>query len=73
MGKKIFPFIWFFKKFTGNNFFEVSKVKEVLTTKSTPWQTEGIDYISHTRMFLTCESTPEIPASLYTIHLQLDY
>ena len=73
MDKKVFPFIWFFKKFIGNNFFEGSKVREALTTNVTSWQTEGIDYVSPDKMFLTCESTNQVAASLFSIKLNLVY
>jgi hypothetical protein len=73
MNRKVFPFIWFFKGYSGDNFFEGAAIRESLTTKSTPWQTEGIDYKSSGQLFLSCESTPEIGASLYSVKLNFDY
>ena len=35
----MFLFSWLIKNFSGNNFFEGSKVKEALNTNGTPWQT----------------------------------
>ena len=71
--EKKFPFIWFFKNYGTHNFFEGEKIQLPLTTNPDPWQTEGLDYETTNRMFLSCESTPNISASLYTVQLNLKY
>ena len=71
--KKMHPFIWFFKDYSSNHFFEGDNTKVSLSNDDTPWQTEGIDYTSANTMFLSCESTPGIAASLYSLVLNFRY
>lgn len=73
LNNKIFPFIWFFKDYAANHFFSGAKVRQALNKNNTPWQTEGLDYVSADQMFLSCESTPAVPATLYHLKLQLVY
>lgn len=73
LNNKIFPFIWFFKNYSGDHFFNGAKIREALNSNNTPFQTEGLDYVAPNKMFLSCESTPQIPASLYGITLNLNY
>ena len=71
--QKLHPFIWFFKDFADNHFFEGAKTKVSLSGNDTLWQTEGMDYSSSSQIFLSCESTPDINASLFTASLYLHY
>ena len=71
--QKQHPFIWFYKDYTGNHFFEGDKTKVTLSGDNKQWQTEGIDYTSSNTMFLSCESTPDIAASLYSLTLHFTY
>lgn len=73
LNHKIFPFIWFFKNYPADHFFNGAKLRQALNNNNTPWQTEGLDYIAPDRMLLSCESTAGVPATLYKIQLHLVY
>lgn len=65
---KLHPFIWFFTDFAGDDFFEGKKNKILLSKDDKAWQTEGLAYISSQQLFLSCESTSDVAASLYKIN-----
>lgn len=73
MNKKIFPFIWFFKNFSGDKFFSGASLRCQINKSNTVWQTEGLDYTSANRMFLSCESAGQTGAGLYSVKLNLSY
>ncbi len=73
MNKKVFPFIWFFKNYTGDNFFNGASLRRQLSNNNTVWQTEGLDYTGPNSMFLSCESSNQVAASLFSIALKLSY
>ncbi len=73
LNNKIFPFIWFFKKYSGDHFFTGASLRQGLTRSNTPWQTEGLDYSGSNTMFLSCETSSQVPASLFRVKLNLIY
>lgn len=62
--KKKESFIWFLNDYPENRFFAGRKVK-IIIGSADDWQTEGLDYISANRLFLSCESSKSRMASLY--------
>jgi hypothetical protein len=54
-------FIYFLNDFTGDLFFSGSKQRVEIGNSINDWQTEGITYISGTKLFLSCETTSCIP------------
>jgi hypothetical protein len=67
MDQKANSFIWFFNSYEGNHFFADSSYRVTIGRSSDEWQTEGLDYISPTRLMLSCETTPAHAAALYSI------
>jgi hypothetical protein len=66
MDKKLESFIWLLNGYSDDNFFNGSAIK-ITIGNSIDWQTEGIDYISSNRLFLSCESSASLPAALYSV------
>jgi hypothetical protein len=64
--KKKESFIWFLKGYKDDNFFSGSTLK-ITIGNNIDWQTEGIEYISSNRLFLSCESSASKPAALYSV------
>jgi hypothetical protein len=64
MNKKIFSFVWFLNEYKGDQFFTGNKVR-INFGSDKDWQTEGIDYISKDRLFMSCETSASQKASLY--------
>jgi len=60
-------FIWFFNKYEGDHFFADSSYRVSIGRSGDEWQTEGLDYVSPTRLLLSCETTPAHTAALYYI------
>lgn len=58
-------FLWFLNDFSGDMFFSGNKRRVELGNSVNDWQTEGIDYISNSELFFSCE-TSYVPASLYS-------
>jgi len=67
MDQKANSFIWFFSKYEGDHFFADSSYRVTIGRSSDEWQTEGLAYVSPTRLLLSCETTPAHAASLYSI------
>lgn len=67
MNQKDNSFIWFFNNYQDDHFFADSSFRVTIGHSSDAWQTEGLDYISSTRLLLSCESTPAHSAALYSI------
>lgn len=67
MSQKDNSFIWFFNSYEGDHFFADSSYRVTIGRSSDEWQTEGLDYISPTRLLLSCETTPAHAAALYSI------
>ena len=67
MSQKDNSFIWFFNHYSGDHFFADSSCRVTIGRSSDEWQTEGLDYVSPTRLLLSCESTPAHAAALYSI------
>jgi hypothetical protein len=67
MSQKDNSFIWFFSNYPGDHFFAYSSRRVTIGRSSDEWQTEGLDYISPTRLLLSCETTPAHAAVLYDI------
>jgi hypothetical protein len=59
------PFIWKFAGFTGYDFFKGEKENINLTGGSESWQTEGIAFSTNQEIYISCERTRDIEASLY--------
>ena len=66
MNKKVNSFIWFLNGYPKDYFFGGNKVKIMIGTDR-DWQTEGLDYISANRLFMSCESSKSQAASLYYV------
>jgi hypothetical protein len=67
MSQKDNSFIWFFNSYPGDHFFADSSYRVTIGRSSDEWQTEGLDYVSPTRLLLSCETTPAHTAALYSI------
>ena len=63
----VYPFIFLFSEFEGNDFFSGEHTKIDLADKSWDWQLEGITYNNKNQVFFICEGTKEVPATFYGI------
>jgi hypothetical protein len=70
MNEKKGSFIWFFNGYANDNFFAGNAARFTIGTASVEWQTEGLVYISPTRLLMSCEATTSVAASLYFIQKQ---
>ncbi len=70
MGSKLNSFIWILDDFQDQMFFSGNKRRIEIGNNSLEWQTEGICFIDPTRVFISCESTPDIGSSLYSLDLR---
>jgi hypothetical protein len=66
MNKKIQPFIWLLNNYTADNFFS-GTTKRFNIGNQSDWQTEGLDYIDSSRLFMSCESSTSHAATLYEV------
>jgi hypothetical protein len=66
MEGKVNSFIWFLNGYPNDDFFEGNNVR-IAIGKDKDWQTEGLDYISPKRLFMSCETSKNQNASLYFI------
>jgi hypothetical protein len=66
MNNKIQSFIWLLNGYATNQFFN-GTVKRINIGTQADWQTEGLDYISPDRLFISCESSASHGASLYSL------
>src|SRR5205085_8408040 len=57
----LYPFIFLFSNFQGNNFFSGDYQKIELANKKWDWQLEGITYSNKNVVYFTCEGTKEVP------------
>jgi len=64
--KKEAPFIWFLNGYQNDDFFGGSNTR-ITIGSAKDWQTEGLDYISANRLFMSCETSKSQPASLYFV------
>lgn len=62
-------FLFQARDFSGNQFFSSFKKKVIIGNDYTQWQTEGIAFRDSSDVFVSCESTSDIPASLFTFDL----
>lgn len=63
-------FIWFFNGYSGDEFFNATSTRFTIGTSSVDWQTEGLDYISTSRLMMSCETSISNLASLYAVQKQ---
>lgn len=68
-GHHLNSFLFLARNFTGNQFFSSFKKRVIIGNNYKEWQTEGITFRDSTHVFISCESTSDIPASLYTFDL----
>ncbi len=68
-GSKLNSFLYILDEFQGNQFFTGNRKKVMIGTNNTQWQTEGICFVNSERIFISCESTSDVEASLYTLDL----
>jgi hypothetical protein len=61
------PFIWLLNEFKGNNFFSGQQKRYVLTTDKKDWQVESITFKDENSLLFACETTSDMPATLYSI------
>jgi hypothetical protein len=59
------PFVLLFSNFSGNNFFNGTMKRYQFKGDKKDWQMEGITYKNDTYLYLSCEQTKEVPATLY--------
>jgi Secretion system C-terminal sorting domain len=60
-------FLWFLSDYQGHHFFTGNK-RRIEIGNNNEWQTEGVCYDhSGTRLFISCESDGNIPASLFVL------
>jgi hypothetical protein len=64
--KKQEAFIWFLDGYHDDQFFGGKAVRFTIGTEK-DWQTEGLDYISSNRLFMSCETSKAQVASLYFV------
>lgn len=64
----VYPFIFLFTKFSGNDFFSGEHQKINLADKPWDWQLEGITYSDKNGVYFSCEGTKEVPATFYGIN-----
>ncbi len=57
-------FLWYLSDFQGHMFFSGNK-RRIEIGGGAEWQTEGVAFLSNNRIFISCETTDSIPASLY--------
>ncbi|MEX0719207.1 MAG: hypothetical protein WD059_00980 [Balneolaceae bacterium] len=65
-----FPFLWKFLDFSGNNFFSGNSSSVKISTSPLDWQTEGMTFKDENEIFISCETTGDVKASLYSGNLQ---
>ncbi|MCW3110458.1 MAG: hypothetical protein JWQ09_4964 [Segetibacter sp.] len=63
----LYPFIFLFTNFQGNDFFSGEHQKIELANKKWDWQLEGITYSNKNIVYFSCEETKEVPATFYGI------
>jgi len=59
------PFVLLFSNFSGNNFFNGTMKRYQLKGDKKDWQMEGITYKNENYLYLSCEHTKDVPATLY--------
>lgn len=67
-GSKRHSFLYLLSEFHGNQFFS-GNVEKVMSADNTQWQTEGVCFVNSHQLFLSCETTADVPASLYDFYL----
>lgn len=63
----LYPFIYLFTNFHGNDFFSGDYEKINLATKAWDWQLEGITFSNKNIVYFACEGTDHVPATFYGI------
>lgn len=63
----LYPFIYLFSNFKGNDFFSGDNQKIELANKPWDWQLEGITFDKKDRVYFSCEGTKQVPATFYGI------
>ena len=66
MNKKVGSFIWFLNGYQNDDFFGGRNTR-ITIGSAKDWQTEGLDYISADRLFMSCETSKSQAASLYFV------
>ncbi|MDQ6813314.1 MAG: hypothetical protein M3040_06250 [Bacteroidota bacterium] len=64
----VYPFIYLFTGFKGNDFFSGEQQKIELANKDWDWQLEGITYNNKDIVYFSCEGTEDVPATFYGIN-----
>jgi hypothetical protein len=64
--KKRESFIWFLDGYRSDEFFG-GKTDRITIGTGKDWQTEGLDYVSTKRLFMSCETSKSQVASLYFV------
>lgn len=67
--KHQYPFLWKFTNFRGQDFFAGTAQHQELIREPLNWQTEGIAFIDSRQIFVSCETTREVPAALFKASL----
>jgi hypothetical protein len=61
-------FILLLSNFNGPNIFEGDQQRIELTNSKIDWQTEGITFGANDIIYFSCETTSDVPATLYGVH-----
>lgn len=69
-GHKLNSFLAVFGGFHGSHFFSGQRKKITIGNNYTEWQTEGICFLDSAHLFLSCESTSDVPSSLYELEVK---
>jgi hypothetical protein len=60
-------FVWIINGIKGHDLLSGTQKRIVLSKGDTDWQMEGITYTSDNRIFISCETTKDVKASLYAV------
>ena len=64
----LYPFIYLFTNFKGNDFLSGEHEKINLASKNWDWQLESITYSVKNAIYFGCEGTKQVPATFYGIN-----
>ncbi len=64
------PFLWKFTDFQGRDFFAGQVQHQLLIREPLNWQTEGIAFSNAQQIYVSCETTREMQATLFKGNLQ---
>jgi hypothetical protein len=69
MNTKNNSFLWILDNFQNDQFFSGNKKRIEIGNSRTNWKTEGIAYEKNNRLFISCESSPDVRGSLFVYEI----